>query len=41
MKPFQTHRQQIKKLRKRGLNIDKNTEGSKVMRILEKENYYN
>lgn len=41
MKPFKTHRQQITILRDRGLSIDKGSQGSKVMRILEKENYYN
>lgn len=37
MKPFKTYRQQVKILRERGLVI---TNGSKAMRILEKENYY-
>jgi len=37
MKPFKTYRQQIKILRSRGLVIPN---GSKAMRILEKENYY-
>lgn len=37
MKPFKTHRQQIRILRDRGLTIN---DGSKAMRILEKENYY-
>lgn len=36
MKPFKTHRQQIKILRDRGLEVD----GAKAMRILERENYY-
>ncbi|MCI1592511.1 Abi family protein [Heyndrickxia oleronia] len=37
MKPFKTHRQQLSILRDRGLTIQ---DGSKAMRILEKENYY-
>lgn len=37
MKPFKTHRQQLSILRSRGLLI---TDGSKAMRILERENYY-
>jgi abortive infection bacteriophage resistance protein len=37
MKPFKTHRQQLKILRDRGLTINN---GSKAMRILERENYY-
>lgn len=37
MKPFKTHRQQLFILRSRGLAIQ---DGSKAMRILEKENYY-
>lgn len=37
MKPFKTHRQQLKILRDRGLSIP---DGSKAMRILERENYY-
>lgn len=37
MKPFKTHRQQLSILRSRGLNIK---DGSKAMRILERENYY-
>lgn len=38
MKPFTTHRTQLKGLRDRGLIIN---DGSKAMRILEAENYYN
>ncbi|MBE1555665.1 hypothetical protein [Sporosarcina limicola] len=38
MKPFTTHRMQLKGLRDRGLIINN---GSKAMRILEAENYYN
>ena len=41
MKPFKTHKQQINILRGRGLNISKGYQGSKVMRTLERENYYN
>lgn len=37
MKPFKTHRQQLTILRSRGLLIN---DGSKAMRILERENYY-
>ncbi len=37
MKPFKTHRQQLNILRGRGLEIK---DGSKSMRILERENYY-
>jgi len=37
MKPFKTHRQQLRILRDRGLNINN---GSKAMRVLEQENYY-
>lgn len=37
MKPFKTHRQQLSILRSRGLTIP---DGSKAMRILERENYY-
>ncbi|MGW9527991.1 Abi family protein [Paenibacillus terrae] len=38
MKPFKTHRQQLSILRSRGMTI-KN--GSKALRVLEQENYYN
>lgn len=37
MKPFKTYRQQLAILRSRGLSIPN---GSKAMRILERENYY-
>ncbi|WP_046227305.1 Abi family protein [Paenibacillus dauci] len=37
MKPFKTYRQQISILRSRGLQIQN---GSKAMRVLERENYY-
>lgn len=36
MKPFKTHRKQLGILRSRGLGI---SDGSKAMRILERENY--
>lgn len=39
-KKFKTNRQQIKILRNRGLVINKHGQGSKVIKILEKENYY-
>lgn len=41
MKPFRTHIQQINILRGRGLDIETGYHGSKVMRTLERENYYN
>ncbi|WP_350343981.1 Abi family protein [Proteinivorax tanatarense] len=37
MKPFKTYRQQLRILRSRGLTVQN---GSRAMRILEKENYY-
>lgn len=37
MKPFKTYNQQLKILRDRGLII---SNGSKAIRILERENYY-
>lgn len=40
-KPFQSHNQQIEILRKRGMNIQTGLQESKVIRILEQENYYN
>lgn len=40
-KTFKTYRQQISKLRDRGMIINKGSQGSRVMRILEQENYYN
>jgi len=39
-KIFKTHRQQLKILRSRGLTINKSSQGSKTIRILERENYY-
>lgn len=43
MKPkiYKTYRQLISILRSRGLNIKQGSAGSRTMRILEKENYYN
>lgn len=40
-KIFKTHRQLLKILRDRGLQINKGSQGSRVIKILEKENYYN
>ena len=40
-KVYQSYRQQLNILRSRGMVIGKGTQGSKVMRILERENYYN
>ena len=40
-KEYKTYRQLITKLRSRGMVIGKGSQGSRVMRILEKENYYN
>lgn len=40
-KTFKTHRQLLTILRSRGMVIEKGSQGSRVMRILEKENYYN
>ena len=40
-KVYKSHRQMVTILRSRGMNIPKGTVGSRVMRILEKENYYN
>jgi abortive infection bacteriophage resistance protein len=37
LKPFKTYRQQLTILRSRGLSVN----GSRAIRILEKENYYN
>ena len=37
MKPFKTYNQQLRILRNRGLII---SNGSKAIRILERENYY-
>ena len=40
-KEYKTYRQLITILRSRGMDIEKGFQGSRVMRILEKENYYN
>ena len=40
-KPYKSYRQQIAILRSRGMVIAKGSQGSRVMRILERENYYN
>ncbi|CAK1223420.1 Abi family protein [Fructobacillus evanidus] len=39
-KPFQTHQQQIKLLRSRGMEINQGNQTSKAMRFLERENYF-
>lgn len=39
-KIYKTHKSQLNILRSRGMNISKGSEGSKVIRILERENYY-
>lgn len=40
-KEYKTYRQLLTILRDRGMEIGKGSQGSRVMRILEKENYYN
>lgn len=40
-KEFKTYRQLLTILRSRGMDIGKGSQGSRVMRILEQENYYN
>ena len=40
-KEYKTYRQILTILRNRGMDIGKGSQGSRVMRILEKENYYN
>lgn len=40
-KAFKSYRQQLQTLRARGMIIGKGSQGSRVMRILERENYYN
>ena len=40
-KEYKTYRQLINILRSRGMKIEKGSKASRVMRILEKENYYN
>ena len=39
-KEYRTHEQQLKILRSRGMNIAKGSQASKIMRVLERENYY-
>lgn len=39
-KIYKTHKQQLRILRSRGMNIAKGSRGSKTMRTLERENYY-
>ena len=40
-KSYKSYRQQLNILRSRGIVIGKGSQGSRVMRILERENYYN
>lgn len=40
-KTYKTYRQLLSKLRSRGMIIKKGSQGSRAMRILERENYYN
>ena len=40
-KSYKSYRQQLNILRARGMNIGKGSQGSRVIRILEHENYYN
>ena len=40
-KEYKTYRQLLIILRNRGMDIPKGSAGSRVMRILENENYYN
>ena len=40
-KVYKSYRQQISILRSRGMIIGKGSQGSRVMRVLERENYYN
>ena len=40
-KSYKSYRQQLNILRSRGMMIGKGSQGSRVMRILERENYYN
>ena len=40
-KSYKSYRQQLNILRSRGMVIGKGSQGSRVMRILERENYYN
>lgn len=40
-KSYKSYQQQLKTLRSRGMVIEKGAQGSRAMRILERENYYN
>lgn len=40
-RPFVSHRSMLKILREKGMDIGKGAEGSRVIKILESENYYN
>lgn len=40
-KIYKSYRQQLNILRSRGMIIKKGTQGARVIRILERENYYN
>lgn len=40
-KSYKSYRQQLNILRSRGMVIGKGSQGSRVMHILERENYYN
>lgn len=40
-KSYKSYRQQLTILRSRGMIIGKGSQGARVMRILERENYYN
>ena len=40
-KTYKTYRQQLAKLRSRGMGIKERAQGARAMRILEQENYYN
>ena len=40
-KTYKTYRQQLAKLRSRGMEIKEGAQGARAMRILEQENYYN
>ena len=40
-KTYKTYRQQLAKLRSRGMGIKEGAQGARAMRILEQENYYN
>lgn len=40
-RPFKSYRSMLKILREKGMDIGKGNEGSRVIKILESENYYN